>query len=170
MRYNYNMKKLFLLFGLFCLLIGNAKILCFDNIMSWKLQNPKNNKTFPRFTNTHFILFARSKEGSQLCNAFLKYHSPGFLEQHHTLYIADITSAPWLVKHLLIIPKMKTEPFDLLYIDNSAISDKLKKKYAHSSIIILELQDKSLIPVRTIHSQKELESFFQQSIYTPKFK
>ena len=55
------------------------------------------------------IFFAREMEGGAVIRALLDEEDPNYLEQHHALYVADISAMPTLIARLVAIPKMQKE-------------------------------------------------------------
>ena len=58
---------------------------------------------------TRVILFAREMQGGALIRELLDHESASYLEQHHAVYVADISDMPGMITKLVAIPKMQEE-------------------------------------------------------------
>ena len=76
---------------------------------------------------TRAVLIASEKGVSERLTGWLKPRSPGYLEEHRTEYVSDITPMPSIITHLFALPKIRKYPFRLLL----ARDENFAKTYPH---------------------------------------
>ncbi|MBM4055718.1 MAG: hypothetical protein FJ264_13860 [Planctomycetes bacterium] len=68
-------------------------------------------------TMTRLIVFTNNKAGSDIVSDALNGVDKDYLITHKTIYIADISGMPGLVRKLFAFPKMKKQPYSI-YLDD----------------------------------------------------
>lgn len=63
---------------------------------------------------TRFVIVASDKDSSTKMNEWLHQKPADFLNQHDTVYIADIEPMPALITRLFALPKMRKYPYRVL--------------------------------------------------------
>jgi hypothetical protein len=63
---------------------------------------------------TRLILFSRDKEGSNIIQNGLKETDQNYLKNHNTVYVADISGMPGLIRKFVALPKMRKYPYSIL--------------------------------------------------------
>lgn len=63
---------------------------------------------------TRFVIVASDKDSSTKMNEWLQQKPADFLDQHDTVYIADIEPMPALITRLFALPKMRKYPYRVL--------------------------------------------------------
>jgi len=106
---------------------------------------------------TRLLLVAFSKKGAKICNDYFhsKKDPAKFLQKHHLLYIADISSAPSFAQHFFILPQMKKEKFSVLVIDDKAFS----QRFPHAKeedILLVKVHNFLITQLIPLKNEKEL--------------
>ena len=104
------------------------------------------------------LIMAFEKDVSIEISKFLKSQSKGFMAQHHTKYISDISSMPSFVTSMFALPKMKKYPFSVMLINNDFGKQFDRKK---GKVSIYTLKNKKIIAIEFI-KPKQLSKFFSK--------
>ncbi len=99
---------------IFILILTVTFLNCNDDVKSEleivvgkSLQSLKLKDQFGEFKNikddTKRVIFTFSKDMGRLCNDFFNSKEPAFLAKKHTIFVADISSAPSLIRSMFII-------------------------------------------------------------------
>jgi hypothetical protein len=88
-----------------------------------------------------------------------------FLTQHHAVYIADISSAPSLIKTLFVLPKMRDFAFPILLIEDDNMSKRFDRR--EGKVTVYRIETGSVISTEFIDpkSIKQLFSQPKQQLY-----
>ncbi|HHH72934.1 MAG TPA: hypothetical protein ENL04_03825 [Sulfuricurvum sp.] len=88
--------------------------------------------------NVRIVIITFEHDVSEKVNDFLAQKPAAFLTQHHAVYIADISSAPYLVKKLFILPKMRDFAFPLLLIEDEGLSKRFDRREGKVTVYRIE--------------------------------
>ena len=83
------------------------------------------------------VLFSRDMKGGDLIKAALADVSPSFLEQHHAVYLADISGMPGLIARMFAIPKMRRRPYPMLLDRDGSPSEKFPDVEGKATVVSL---------------------------------
>ncbi len=83
------------------------------------------------------VLFSRDMKGGDLIKAALADVSPSFLEQHHAVYLADISGMPGLIARMFAIPKMRKRPYPMLLDRDGSLSEKFPDVEGKATVVSL---------------------------------
>jgi uncharacterized lipoprotein NlpE involved in copper resistance len=110
---------------------------------------------------TTLLFFSFSKSVGHMCNEFLEKKPADFLEKHHTLYVADVSPAPTIIKKIFILPDLKDLPFKILLINDDTLSAAYSKGMNKESIVVVHLKDGTITKIENLDSKEALEKFFK---------
>ncbi len=71
---------------------------------------------------TRLILFSKDKEGSNIIKNGLKKTYRNYLKNHNTVYIANISGMPGLIRKFVALPKMREYPYSILLDLRSSVT------------------------------------------------
>jgi len=110
---------------------------------------------------TEVVFFSFSKPVGHMCNAFLEEHPKDFLPKHHTVYVADVSPAPSIIKNMFILPDLKELAFPILLINDDQLSAEFTKGMDKESIVVVFLDsNKKITKIKNLHSKEELTNLF----------
>ncbi len=127
-----------------------------DHISSFLIPD-QFNKLHTIDENIQTIIVSFEKGTSTDINKFLKSKKDNFLEQHKSVFIANITDMPSILTKFFAIPKMKTYKHKILLI-NDENDHRFTKK--DSKITIYKLKNGIIKNIFYISNIKELNKIF----------
>jgi hypothetical protein len=96
-----------------------------------------------------------------MCNSFLEAHPADFLPKHHTVYVADVSPAPSIIKNMFILPDLEKLPFTILLINDEKLSSEYSKGVDKESIVVVFLKDKKITKIENLKTKEDLEKLFK---------
>jgi len=164
-------KQLSVYFFTFFLLIGCSSDKPLENIQA-KLQVGKTLKAFQLPdqhtklqkipSDTKFVIFSFSKPVGHMCNELLNTKEATYLPKHKAVYVADVSPAPTIIKNMFILPDLEKLPFPILLINDDLLSASYSKKMDKESIVVLSLDNLTIIKIQNLKDEKELERLLEQ--------
>lgn len=105
---------------------------------------------------TKTVVFAFSKEMGHLSNDFLVKQEPGYLAEHHALFIADVSAAPSLIRSMFIMPGLKEFKHTVLVIDDENTAASYRIDEHQDVLMILDVNEYIIEKIRYVNSEEEL--------------
>ena len=105
---------------------------------------------------TKKVIFAFSKDGAHMCNDYFVTKSPNYLANHNTLFVADVSAAPSLIRTIFIMPGLKDFKHTVLILDDKAAAAPYRKNMDTEKIVVVTLNNLKITNIKTITSKKEL--------------
>jgi hypothetical protein len=103
---------------------------------------------------THTIIVSFEKSTGADINAFLKAHKPEYLQEHHAVFIANISEMPSLITKLFAMPKMKKYKHTILIINDEENHQFL---YQEDKITVYTIENGSVSSVDFVDNSQEVE-------------
>ena len=101
--------------------------------------------------------FIASEKGvSERLTAWLKPRSPGYLEEHHTEYVSDITPMPSIISHLFALPKIRKYPFRLLLARDENFAKTYPRQAGRFALFLLDGQ-RTITGLHFLEKPEDLE-------------
>jgi len=110
--------------------------------------------TIPATTKT--VIFALSKDGAHVCNDYFVTKAPTYLADNNSLFVADVSSAPSLIRSMFIMPGLKEFKHTVLVLDDKAIAAPYRAKMDTEKIIVVSTDNSKITNIKMITSEKEL--------------
>jgi len=110
---------------------------------------------------TKIIFFSFSKPMGHACNDFLESKPANYLQEHHAVYVADVSAAPSLIKSMFILPDLKELKFPILLINDDTLSEEYSKGVNKDTIVVVSLENKKITKIQTAKDAKELETLLK---------
>lgn len=107
---------------------------------------------------TKLVIFAFSKDAAHTCNNFFETKKPTYLEENKAQFIADVSSAPSLIRSMFIMPGLKDMKHTVIIIDDKDIAKPYKSGLDSEKIVLVKLDNHKILSVETITTAKELET------------
>jgi hypothetical protein len=115
---------------------------------------------------TYKIVFVFAKDSAHVCNDFFKTQKPTYLKEHHTVFIADVSAAPSLIRSMFIMPGLKDLKHTVLLIEDKNVAAPYKKGLDINKIAvvyILNKEIKEIKEIKSISTAKELQKIIEEN-------
>ncbi len=86
---------------------------------------------------TRLILFSNDKEGSNIVKNGLKKTYRNYLKNHNTVYIANISGMPGLIRKFVALPKMREYPYSILLDLRSSVTKDFPSQQDKATLIYI---------------------------------
>ncbi len=106
-------------------------------------------------SDTKKLILSFSKASGHAVKEFLKKEPKEFLEQHKTMFIADISPMPVVIRNTFALPDLKKSPFSVLLIYDKKLANRIKPKENSDNIILVLLKDQKVTDIKVIHNIQE---------------
>nr|WP_298138738.1 FAD/FMN-containing dehydrogenase [uncultured Pseudomonas sp.] len=127
---------------LLCLISASAMALeTGERLAPWTLLD-QYDQAYTLDNQLQVLLVARSMEAAKLVDAALQGKPKGYLEQHHAVFLADISRMPKVIASLIALPKMRDYNYRILLDRNARITPRYPVDAA--SVLWLDLRDGKL--------------------------
>ncbi len=121
--------------------------------LNLKDQN-ENTVNIPSSTTT--VIFALSKDGAHVCNDYFITKEPTYLADNNSVFVADVSSAPSLVRSMFIMPGLKEFKHTVLILDDKIVAAPYRAKVDTEKIIVVSIDNSKITNVKMITSEKDL--------------
>ncbi|MBL0707856.1 MAG: hypothetical protein JJW00_02305 [Sulfurimonas sp.] len=112
-------------------------------------------------TDTKKVIFAFSKDVAHTCNDYFVTQKATYLSDNKTVFIADVSAAPSLIRSMFIMPGLKDFKHTVLILDDKKIAAPFRSGVDTQKIVIVYLDNKSITSIKTINSADELKSIIE---------
>ncbi|MEA1982792.1 MAG: hypothetical protein U9N39_04540 [Campylobacterota bacterium] len=110
---------------------------------------------------TNKLIFAFGKESAHTCNDFFNTQKPSYLKEHHTLFIADVSAAPSLIRSMFILPGLKDFKHTVLLLDDKAVAAPFRKDMNTEAVVVVYLNNNQISEIKTLNSVDELKKVLE---------
>jgi len=118
--------------------------------------NDQNDKAHSITSDTKTLVFAFSKDIGHTCNDFFATKDDSYLNDHQAMFIADVSSAPSVIRSMFIMPGLKDFKHTVLVIDDESISNNYKAGLDVEKIIIVSINNNIISSIKQVSSSEEL--------------
>jgi hypothetical protein len=165
------MKNIFLTLVVSFLFFGcNSKAVDSDVVQKLKIGSQLNLELNNQFgqkyklqDGVNRVIFAFSKDSAHICNDYFDRQKADFLDQHHTLFVADVSSAPSIIRSMFIMPGLKDFKHNVLIFEDKKDAIGYKKGMDIEKIIIVYLKNRKIVDIKRVSTIEELEIEITQS-------
>jgi hypothetical protein len=105
---------------------------------------------------TKTVIFAFSKDSAHTCNDYFETKAPAYLAQHKTIFVADVSSAPSLIRSMFIMPGLKDFKHTVLVLDDKSVAAGFRAKMNTEEIVVVSVENSKITNIKTINSTKDL--------------
>lgn len=124
--------------------------------------NDQNEKAYTLDSSTRKVIFAFSKEVGHTCNDFFATKNPTYLDDNNVVFVADVSSAPSLIRSMFILPGLKDFKHRVLVLDDKELAKAYKENQDVEKIIVVVLKDGIITNVKSVENvidlAKEIEN------------
>ncbi|DAB29120.1 MAG TPA: hypothetical protein CFH84_11205 [Sulfurimonas sp. UBA12504] len=111
---------------------------------------------------TQKVIFAFSKDIGHACNEFLATKAPEYLQENKTIFVADVSGAPSLIRSMFILPGLKDFKHTVWVLQDKDIAATYKAGVESDKIVLVSLQNKIITDIQTFTTTQELEIAIQK--------
>ena len=112
-------------------------------------------------THTKKIVFAFSKDVAHTCNDYFVTKPKKYLGDNHTLFVADVSAAPSIIRSFFILPGLKEFKHTVLLLDDETVAAPYRAGVDTEKIVVIYLNDRSITDIKTINSIDELKEIIE---------
>lgn len=139
---------------LLCLISASAMALeTGERLAPWTLLD-QHDQAYTLDNQLQVLLVAQSMDAAKLVDAALQGKPKGYLEQRHTVFLADISRMPKVIATLFALPKMRDYNYRILLDRDARITPRYLVETA--SVLWLDLRDGKLQGQRSFTDAREL--------------
>lgn len=106
---------------------------------------------------TKKIIFVFAKATGHTVREFLKKQDKNYLPSRNTLFVADVSGMPTVIRNTFALPDFRKSPYSVLLIYDKAIAKSYKNVEDAEKITIITLDNKTITKVQTLTSEEELK-------------
>ncbi|PHR54121.1 MAG: hypothetical protein COA44_14165 [Arcobacter sp.] len=110
--------------------------------------------TIPADTTT--LIFAFSKDMGHTCNDFFASKEDTYLNDNHSIFVADVSGAPSIIRSMFIMPGLKDFKHTVLVIDDKNVATGYKVGMDTEKIVIVSLDNNIITKITTVTTTQEL--------------
>jgi len=118
--------------------------------------NDQNKKSHSVTADTKILIFAFSKDMGHACNDFFETKDASYLDKNNALFIADVSSAPSVIRSMFILPGLKDFKHTVLVIDDETIAANYKAGIDSEKIVIVNLDNNIITSIETVTTAHEM--------------
>jgi len=111
-------------------------------------------------SDTKKVIFAFSKDMGHLSNEYFHTKEPTFLADHNTIFIADVSGAPSLIRSMFIMPGLKDFKHTVLVIDDETVASAYKNAGKEEQLMVVLVDNFTIKSISYISSEAELAKEF----------
>ena len=114
-------------------------------------------------SDTKKLIFAFSKDMAHTCNDYFATKDDNYLHNNQTQFVADVSSAPSLIRSMFIMPGLKDFKHTVLLLDSKETAAPFKANQDTEKIIVVYLDNLTITSIKTISTEAELISTIENS-------
>lgn len=107
-------------------------------------------------TTTQKLIFIFSKDTGHLMKEFMDGKTEDFLSSKNALVIADVSTAPTVIRNTFILPGLKKSSYSMVLIYDKEMAKQLKDGKDETKIIVMTLDNRRATKVTEASSVDEL--------------
>ncbi|MEO1954264.1 MAG: hypothetical protein ABGW74_06135, partial [Campylobacterales bacterium] len=117
----------------------------------------QNDKVHPIDADTKKVVFAFSKDVGHSCNEYFASKGENYLKDNKIKFVADLSSAPSIIRSMFILPGLKDFKHTVLIITDKAVSANYKPETNSDKVVVVELDNKKITAINYLNSIEDLD-------------
>lgn len=105
--------------------------------------------------NTKKVIFAFEQDGAHAVNDYLATKPTNYLTDNKTLFVADVSAAPTLIKKLFIMPGLNDFEHSVLIFEDENIAAPYRVGVDENAIVLVYLTNKKIMAIKKVVPTKE---------------
>ncbi|QSZ41000.1 hypothetical protein GJV85_02345 [Sulfurimonas aquatica] len=110
---------------------------------------------------TYKLIFALDKEPAHICNDFFNSQEADYLQKHNAQFIADISTAPSLIRSLFILPGLKDFKHTVMLLDDKTAAAPFRKDVETEKIVVVYIINKTITKIESLSTEAELKKMIE---------
>lgn len=111
---------------------------------------------------TKSVIFAFSKDMGHLCNDFFASQDASYLSNNKSVFIADVSAAPSIIRSMFIMPGLKDFDHRVLVLDNEDTASAYKAGVDALKIVVVSLDNNIITDIKNAYSVNELRALIEK--------
>jgi len=111
---------------------------------------------------TKTLVFAFNDEPGHMCNDFFATQEETYLKDNNTIFIADISGAPSIIRSMFIMPGLKDFKHTVLVIDDKNVATGFRSGLELANIVIVSLENNIITKISTVATTEELAAAIEK--------
>ena len=107
---------------------------------------------------TKKLIFVFAKATGHTVKEFLKQQDENYLTQRNTLFVADISPMPTVIRNTFALPDLKKSAYSVLLVYDKAIAKQFKNETEAEKIAVVTLNNGTVETVKYISTDAELKA------------
>lgn len=103
------------------------------------------------------VIFAFSKDMAHTCNDYFDTKEASYLSDNNIQFVADVSSAPSLIRSMFIMPGLKDFKHTVMLLDDKSVAAPYKAGIDAEKIVVVYLDGTSISEIKTINTLNELK-------------
>ncbi|MEA1892736.1 MAG: hypothetical protein U9N33_08500 [Campylobacterota bacterium] len=114
-------------------------------------------------SDTKKIIISYSKDTGHTCSGFFEKQTPTYLDDKNIKYLADISSAPSIIRSMFVIPGLQELKYSVLILDDETIAAPYKAGVSIEKILVVSLNNNSITDIKTATTEDELKQILESN-------
>lgn len=110
---------------------------------------------------TKRLILVFAKSTGHTVKAFLNKQDKDFLPKRKTLFVADISPMPTVIRNTFALPDLKKSPYSVLLIYDKKIAKQFKNEKEADKIAVAELENGVVRSVQYVESEAQLKALLK---------
>ncbi len=115
-------------------------------------------KAYTLTDKTKKVIFVFAKATGHTVKEFLKKQDKSYLPSRNTLFVADVSGMPTIIRNTFALPDFKKSAYSVLLIYDKAIAKSYKDENKADKISIVSLQNGDIKDIKYVSTEKELKA------------
>lgn len=107
---------------------------------------------------TKTLVFTFSKDAAHIMKDFLRDKEDGYLKSKSAYYIADISTAPTIIKNVFILPELQKSTYPVLLVHEEEMAEKFRYDAEKEAIKVVTLDNKTVTNIQFVTTREEFEN------------
>ena len=107
---------------------------------------------------TQKVIFVFAKATGHTVREFLKKQDKNYLPSRDTLFVADVSGMPTVIRNTFALPDFRKSPYSVALIYDKAIASTYKNEKDTDKITIVSLKNKTITKIQTVSTEEALKA------------
>jgi len=107
---------------------------------------------------TKKVIFVFAKDTGHTVKEFLKKQDKNYLPSRDTLFVADVSGMPTIIRNTFALPDFRKSPYSVALIYDKVIASTYKNKKDADKITIASLNDGVITKIQTLTTEEALKA------------
>ena len=107
------------------------------------------------------VIFAYTKDVAHTCNNYIEAQTPTYLADNKIQFIADVSSAPSLIRSMFILPGLQDIKHTVILLDDKDIAAPFRAGVDTEKIVVVNLENNIIKNIRKLNGEADLKEFIE---------